>query len=254
MDLTVLVTGASGAIGGATVEAFLSAGATVLGLDRVTDPATARAGYRHATVDLRDDGATEAAIRDGLRDLPPLGHVVGVAGGAIPGEPAAATANDPGAVDVDLFRASIEANLTSQWTVVRAALRYLDVGVGTDRSIALTSSFNALSAQGMPAYSAAKAGLHGMMFGLLDPLGRRGIRINVVAPGTVRTPRTEAQWAGDPGHFERLAAGTATGRLATPSDVADVFVSLALSLRHVTGQILVVDGGQSAIHRGPAGG
>lgn len=255
MGLTVVVTGAAGAIGGATVDAFLAAGAEVLGLDRAADPRPARAGYRHEVVDLRDEPAVEAALRTGLRDGEPLRHVVGIAGGALPGEPAAATAGDPAAIDADAFRASIEANLTSQWIVVRAALPYLDGtdATGADRSIALTSSFNALSAQGMPAYSAAKAGLHGMMFGLLDPLGRRGIRVNVVAPGTVRTPRTEAAWAGDPGHFERLAAGTATGRLATPDDVAQTFVALALGLRHVTGQILVVDGGQLAVHRSAGG-
>lgn len=247
-ERTVIVTGAAGAIGGATVDGFLAAGLHVLGLDLARSPAPDRAGYRHAVVDLRDAIAVEAALDDGLRGLPPLAHVVGVAGGALPGEPAAAAAGDPGAIDVELFRASIEANLTSQWAVVRSALRHLEASDG-DRSIALTSSFNALSAQGMPAYSAAKAGLHGLMYGLVDPLGRRGIRVNVVAPGTVRTPRTEAMWAGSPGHFERLEAGTATGRLATPDDVAEVFVSLALRLHHVTGQILVIDGGQMAIHR-----
>lgn len=255
VDLTVVVTGAAGAIGGATVDAFLEAGAEVLGLDRADHSGPERGEYRHVVVDLRDEAAVEAALRDGLHQRPPLRHVVGIAGGALPGESAAATAGDPAAIDADLFRASIEANLTSQWIVVRAALPYLGDGEAaqSDRSIALTSSFNALSAQGMPAYSAAKAGLHGMMYGLLDPLGASGIRINVVAPGTVRTPRTEAAWAGDPGHFERLAIGTATGRLATPTDIADTFTSLALRLRHVTGQILVVDGGQSVIHRAGGG-
>jgi NAD(P)-dependent dehydrogenase (short-subunit alcohol dehydrogenase family) len=247
-ERTVIVTGAAGAIGGATVDGFLAAGLHVLGLDLAPSPAPDRAGYRHAVVDLRDTVAVDAAVDDGLHRLPPLAHVVGIAGGALPGEPAAAAAGDPAAIDVGLFRASIESNLVTQWAVVRSALRHLEAGDG-DRSIALTSSFNALSAQGMPAYSAAKAGLHGLMFGLVDPLGRRGIRVNVVAPGTVRTPRTEALWASSPGHFERLEAGTATGRLATPQDVADVFVSLALRLHHVTGQVLVVDGGQLAIHR-----
>lgn len=250
--MTVVVTGASGAIGDATVDGFLTAGLDVLGLDRASDRSGGRPGYRHVIVDLRDEIAVTSALRDGLRDLSPLRHVVGVAGGALPGEPEAAIAGDPVAIDAELFRASIEANLVSQWLVVRAALAHLDAAGTDDRSIALTSSFNALSAQGMPAYSAAKAGLHGLMFGLLDPLGRRGIRINVVAPGTVRTPRTEALWAHEPGHFERLEAGTASGRLATPGDVADVFVALALRLRHVTGQVLLVDGGQLAIHRAGA--
>ena len=248
-ERTVLVTGAAGAIGGATADAFLARGLSVLGLDRAEAPVGDRPGYRHAVVDLADETAVVAALRDGLDGLPPLAHVIGLAGGALPGEPAAAAAGDPAAIDVARFRASIDANLTTQWIVVHGALPYLETAGGSDRSIALTSSFNAMSAQGMPAYSAAKAGLHGMMYGLVDPLGNRGIRVNVVAPGTVRTPRTEAMWAGSPGHFERLEAGTATGRLATAADVADVFVALALELHHVTGQVLVVDGGQLAIHR-----
>jgi NAD(P)-dependent dehydrogenase (short-subunit alcohol dehydrogenase family) len=73
--------------------------------------------------------------------------------------------------------------------------------------------------------------------------------VNVVAPGTIRTPRTERIWAGTEGHFERLAARTATGRLGTPDDVARTFVSLAVDLLHVTGQVLVVDGGQTVKRR-----
>jgi NAD(P)-dependent dehydrogenase (short-subunit alcohol dehydrogenase family) len=96
----------------------------------------------------------------------------------------------------------------------------------------------------MPAYSAAKAGLVGMMRALTAPLGAEGIRVNVVAPGTVRTPRTERIWSSDPGHFERLERGTALGKLGTPDDVSRVFVALATWLTHVTGQVIVVDGGQ----------
>ena len=250
---TALVSGASGALGGAVTDAFLAAGLHVLGLDLVPAPRPGRPSYRHVLVDLRDEGAVESALRDGLDALPPLTHVASVAGGALPGEPAAAAADDLGSIDGDLFRRSIDANLTSQWLLTRGALRYLGDRVDIDRSITLTSSLNGLSAWGMPAYSAAKAGVHGLMYGLVDPLGRRGIRVNVVAPGTARTPRTEALWAGSPGHFERLEAGTAVGRLATSAEVAEVYLALALRLRHVTGQILIVDGGQSVIHRSPAG-
>ena len=83
-----------------------------------------------------------------------------------------------------------------------------------------------------------------MMHALVPPLGREGIRVNVVAPGTVRTPRTERIWAGDDGHWERLEASTALGRLGTPDDVARAYLALATQLTHVTGQVLVVDGGQ----------
>jgi 3-oxoacyl-[acyl-carrier protein] reductase len=116
--------------------------------------------------------------------------------------------------------------------------------VGGDRSVTFTSSWNALTGAGMPAYSAAKAGLIGLMHALTGPLGADGIRVNVVAPGTVVTPRTQRIWASDVGHFERLADTTALGRLGAPVDIARTFVALATELTHVTGQVIVVDGGQ----------
>jgi NAD(P)-dependent dehydrogenase (short-subunit alcohol dehydrogenase family) len=237
-----LVTGAAGAIGSATVRLFVEAGFHVVGLDR--DPGVACVApqrYTGLQVDLTDESALAAAI-DAAEHTGDLAHVVGIAGGALPEEPR--TQDDPAALEPELFRASIEANLTTQFLVMRAALPWLRRNSGVDRSITLTSSFNALTGCGMPAYSAAKAGLIGMMHALTGPLGAEGIRVNVVAPGTVRTPRTERIWGHVPGHFERLEAATALGTLAMPEDVGRAFLALATMLTHVTGQVLVVDGGQ----------
>jgi NAD(P)-dependent dehydrogenase (short-subunit alcohol dehydrogenase family) len=242
----VVVTGAHGAIGQATARGFLEAGYGVVGLDR--EPAVVEAvgavGYRGVAVDLRDETALDRAVA-AVGEVGTLAHVVGIAGGALAGEPE--TDGDPSALEPRLFRDSIEANLTTQFLVLRATLSLLRKTDG-DRSITLTSSWNALSGCGLPAYSAAKAGLIGMMHALVQPLGREGIRINVVAPGTVRTPRTERLWRHDPDHFERLRGSSALGRLATPDDVARAFVALARDLTHVTGHVLVVDGGQIHHH------
>jgi NAD(P)-dependent dehydrogenase (short-subunit alcohol dehydrogenase family) len=238
----VLVTGAAGAIGYATVQAVTAAGFAVVGLDRA--PAPPGSTHHHVEVDVTDAAAL-ADVCDEAAGRARLAHVLSIAGGARPGEPD--TQHDPTLVDPALFRESLEVNLTSQFLVLRAVLPWLRRGAG-DRSVAFTSSFNALSGQGMPGYSAAKAGLLGMMHALVGPLGSEGIRVNVVAPGTIRTPRTERLWHGTPGHFERLTEGTAMGRLGEPDDVADAFVALT-RLRHVTGQVLVVDGGQTVIHR-----
>lgn len=237
----ILVTGAAGAIGRATVRAFRAAGCRVVGFD--TDPAVVEAipqvDYAGFVVDVRDEGAVAAAV-ERARARGPLHHVVGIAGGALPDEPP--TQDDPVRLGLDVFRDSLELNLTSQFVVLRAALPWLRDGTG-DRSVVLTSSWNGLTGCGMPAYSAAKAGLIGMMHALTSPLGAEGIRINVVAPGTIRTPRTERIWAHDTGHWGRLEAGTALGRLGTPDDVAETYLALT-RLTHVTGQVLVVDGGQ----------
>jgi NAD(P)-dependent dehydrogenase (short-subunit alcohol dehydrogenase family) len=239
----VLVTGAAGAIGSATACAFIKAGFHVVGLDREPTVTTVLSSHQFTglQVDLADEASTCEAVVES-RSHGRLIHVVSIAGGALPEEPG--TAGDPMAVTPALFRASLDANLTTQFLVLRAALPLLRSNTGEDRSVTLTSSFNALTGCGMPAYSAAKAGLIGMMHALTDPLGGDGIRINVIAPGSVRTPRTERIWQHDANHFERLEAGTALGRLGTPDDIARSFIALATLLSHVTGQVLVVDGGQ----------
>lgn len=240
----VLVTGAAGALGTAAVRAFLDDGARVLALDRVAPEDSEHDLVEGVVVDLADAGA-HARIAEALGGRP-LRHLVGIAGGALPGEPE--SQHDPMLLAPELFTRSLQVNLLTQFIALQGALPALRAEGNADRSVILTSSFNALSAQGMPAYSAAKAGLIGMMHALVGPLGRDGIRINVVAPGTIRTPRTDRLWDSDPGHFERLEAGTATGRLGTPEDVAAAYLACT-RLAHVTGQVLVVDGGQMAIHR-----
>jgi NAD(P)-dependent dehydrogenase (short-subunit alcohol dehydrogenase family) len=85
----------------------------------------------------------------------------------------------------------------------------------TDRSITLVSSINALRDYGLPAYSAAKAGMFGFIRAMAPELGTRGIRINAVVPGTVETG-VQTQ----PKDLQALRRNTALGRLTSPSDIA----------------------------------
>jgi 3-oxoacyl-[acyl-carrier protein] reductase len=80
---------------------------------------------------------------------------------------------------------------------------------------------------------------------LTVPYGTRGIRINAVAPGTIDTPNTRAEYVRDPDHFEVMQRGVPLGRLGQPDDVAAVLLALARDMRHVTGQVITVDGGQT---------
>lgn len=238
----VLITGDAGAIGSATAQVFLELGWTVVGLDTAERSGVSDANpHLQLLVDVTDEEAIVQELQV-LSSLPPLSHVVAIAGGALESEPK--TQDDPDLIDVDDFRSSLDLNLTSQFITLKSSLPWLMANPDVDRSVTLTSSFNALSGQGMPAYSAAKAGLIGMMNALIGPLGAAGIRINTVAPGTIRTPRTERIWAHDPGHFERLGSSAALGKVGTPLDVANAFKAIALDLSHVTGQVMVVDGGQ----------
>jgi 3-oxoacyl-[acyl-carrier protein] reductase len=238
-DGAVLVSGASGGIGWATVERFLADGYLVLGVD-VVEPPEERHGMRSRIADVRDTEALERAVRELTEGLE-LKHVVAIAGRVVPEEAGLLDRDSTGAVEG--FAASLELNLTGQFALVSAALPKLRSARG-DRSITLCSSINALGDFGAPAYSAAKAGLIGLMHALAGPLGGLGIRVNVVAPGTTRTPLTEAEAAGDPSRFERAAGGTHLGRVADAGDVASAIEALAERMTHVTDQVLRVDGGQ----------
>lgn len=246
---TIVVTGAAGAIGSAVTNAFLDREYAVIGIDLQSVVDVRPSTYRHVVADVRE--------LDELRDVAaslgdtPLRHLVGVAGGALPEEVVAKDVDD---LELGVFRRSLDLNLVSQYATVRAFLPWLraadpenDATVRPDRSITAISSVNALVGMDTPAYSAGKAGLIGMVRVLARMLGPQAIRVNAVAPGTVRTPRTERIWRDDPEHFERLEAQAPLGRLTTPAEVGRAVCSLALDLTAVTGQVLVVDSGQSAV-------
>jgi len=235
----VLVTGAAGGLGSALVAALTDRGDQVVGLDRaaVSSPP---AGLRAYAVDLLDEAGVEAALADAAAAGIRLRHVVAIAGGALPEEKSCV---DPALLPLEVFRRSLEQNLTTAWIAVRAALPQLRAG-GGDRSITLTSSTDALAAYGLPAYAAAKAGLLGLVRSLAATLGADGIRINAVAPGDVPTPRNVREWAHVPGWYDRLQEASVLDRLGTPEDLAATYLAL-IDLQHVTGQTIIVDGGQT---------
>ncbi len=94
-------------------------------------------------------------------------------------------------------------------------------------------------------YSAAKAGVIGLVRGLAVELARDGIRVNGIAPGYIRTAQalSEEHSLGLQG-LEEAASFIPMGRVGEPEDIADVAVFLASdAARYITGQTIVVDGG-----------
>ena len=251
----VLISGAAGGIGTATVDRFLASGYQVAGIDLSPSVETLRSGsYRGGVVDVREPGQLVPALEELLSGVE-LKHVVSLAGAVVEEEKSLLAERDSVAA-TEGFAKSIALNLTSQFSLVHAALPLLERSEG-DRSIALCSSINALRGFGNPAYSAAKAGLAGMMHALAAPLGRQGIRINVVAPGTTRTPLVDREMGrhGDPTRLERVARDIPLGRTGEPEDVAAVIESLADRMTFVTDEVVRIDGGQTlAPPHGPANG
>ena len=97
---------------------------------------------------------------------------------------------------------------------------------------------------GEEAYSAAKAGMLNLTQNLAIRYGPRGVRVNAICPGTVRTPIWQEMLDNDPQIFERLSKWYPLGRVGEPEDIANAALFLASDeASWITGQILAVDGG-----------
>ncbi|MCK2215541.1 SDR family oxidoreductase [Actinomadura sp. ATCC 31491] len=131
-------------------------------------------------------------------------------------------------------------NVAAPFFVVQRALPLLNDG-GRIVNMGSTASRFAVTTQ--LAYTISKAALEAMAPTLANELGRRGITVNTVAPGAVRTDMT-AGYTSVPEFVAQLEAMTALGRLGEPEDVADVVAFLAGPQgRWVTGQTIDVSGG-----------
>jgi len=141
------------------------------------------------------------------------------------------------------WREVLDVNLTGAFAYAQAgALRMREHGRG---AIVFVSSINGLRGKfGLANYSASKAGLIGLTRTLARELGPKGIRVNAVAPGYILTELTAKL---DPELIERARQESALGRLGLPEDVAELVAFLVSArARHVTGEVVRVDGGQLA--------
>lgn len=133
-------------------------------------------------------------------------------------------------------------NLTGGFSVLRACLPHLVEA--EDGRVVFTSSVtgNRTAVPGMAHYAASKAGLNGLIRAAALELASHGVTVNGVEPGTVFTEGLHK--LGDD-FAERASRGIPLGRLASPEDVAHAVAYLASAeAGYVTGQTIVVDGGQ----------
>lgn len=137
----------------------------------------------------------------------------------------------------------IDVNLTGTFTYNRAAAeRFRHGGWGRIVNVA---SINGLRGKlGLANYAASKGGVIALTRTMARELGRYGVTANAIAPGFVRTPLT----AGLPAEvLERAERETAVERLGEPADCADLVTFLCSErARHVTGEVIRIDGGQLA--------
>jgi meso-butanediol dehydrogenase / (S,S)-butanediol dehydrogenase / diacetyl reductase len=215
-DRVAFITGAAHGIGRATAQRLAGEGASIVVSDIEAEAAD------EVAAGLKDSGSSALALRCDV---------------AQPAEVEAAVA-----AAVDRFgRLDVLVN---------------NVGVATDTApgggaVVSVGSINALAAFGNEAYSAAKAGLVSLTQNLAMRYARRGVRFNLVAPGTVRTRIWERRLAKDPSVLQRMISLYPLGRIGEPEDIAAAIAYLASDdAAWVTGTVLRVDGGVLAGHTG----
>lgn len=226
----VVVTGGASGIGAATARLFRDHGASVYVLDRAPPEDDAS---RFLEADVTRPEEVGRAIARAQAECGRLDALVCCAGITRDGVLWKLSDEDWSAV--------LAVNLTGAFHCVRAAAGLMrEGGAG---SIVLVSSINGERGKfGQSNYSASKAGLIGLAKSAARELGRFGIRVNVVAPGL-----TDSAMTRDLPDAARAAAlaESVLGRAARPEDVAGPILFLCSELaRHITGQVLRVDGGQ----------
>lgn len=235
-----IVTGASSGIGVAFARALAEAGASVVlgarrreGLES-TKKAVEAAGGR---ADFRETDVSDPADCDALVGLAgaSFGRVDVLINNAGVGSAHPATRETPAQ-----FENLVKINLHGSYWMAQACGRAMTGG----GSIINISSVLGITTAGLPqaAYSASKAALFGLTRDLAQQWsGRKGIRVNAIAPGFFPSEMT-AQYP--PGYVDSLMSRVPLGRSGDPDEVAAVGVFLASdAASYITGQTIVVDGG-----------
>ncbi|GAB3261553.1 SDR family NAD(P)-dependent oxidoreductase [Kineosporia babensis] len=144
------------------------------------------------------------------------------------------------------WEANFRANVLSAVTLLEG-LRELDA-LAEGASIVLLSSIAAYRGSGSGSYGGSKAALHPYAYDLAAALGPQGIRVNVVAPGYIAETNFFQGQMSEQRH-ETLVGQTLIGRAGMPDDVSETVRWLtSAGARHVTGQIIQVNGGASLGH------
>ena len=236
-----LVTGASGAIGGAIAKALYEQGARLAisgtRADALAACAAELGAQAHPIVcDLADAAAVAALPSQAEEALEALDILVHCAGLTRDGLALRMKDED--------WQTVLEVNLTAGFRLARAALRTM-MKRRWGRIVFITSVVGATGNAGQANYAASKAGLTGLAKALAAEVASRGVTVNCVAPGFVASAMTDAL---PEARRERLAELIPAGRFGAPADIGPAVVYLASDeAAYVTGQTLHVNGGMAML-------
>lgn len=239
--MTALVTGGGTGIGRACSLALHRAGhAVAISYRRSADDAESAVaeieadGGRAVAVraDVTDDAAVHAMVAEVRERLGPVAVLVNNAGATVP-----LPLDDLDGATDEVWQQLLAINLMAPWYCARAVAD--DLRAADDGCVVNIGSIAGLTGSGssLP-YAVSKSAVHGLTRSLARALAP--VRVNEVAPGLVLT----RWWAGNEERGRALAAKALLDRETTPDDVARAVLGLVES-RAITGQTIVVDGGQT---------
>jgi 3-oxoacyl-[acyl-carrier protein] reductase len=233
-----LVTGASGEIGGAIARELAAAGMHVIAHGHAN-----RAALERLVAELRASGGSAEAVAFDVTDAAACAAALApiAAAGAVQ-----VLVNNAGhhhdvpmaGMTAAQWRGVVDVNLNGFFNVTQPLLLPM-IATRWGRIVSVSSIAGVIGNRGQANYAAAKAGLHGATRSLALELASRGVTVNVVAPGVVRTARSA-----DAFPPERVKALVPMQRAGTPDEVA-ALVGFLCSERagYVTGQVIAVSGG-----------
>jgi NAD(P)-dependent dehydrogenase (short-subunit alcohol dehydrogenase family) len=250
-DSVALVTGAGSGIGRAASVALAAQGASIVAADLVADGLEETVAMTDGNVvsvvgDVRRRADVQQAIDLAVERFGGLDVVVANAAVSLY-EPFEEQSEET----IDLV---LDTNLKGALLCAQLAIPALRSRGGG--SIVFVSSVQAyITLPGCVPYAAAKAGLVAAAIALAPEVGRDGIRVNAIAPGTIDTPMLRRDLSGmnreeAESFLRRVEDANALGRLGRPEDVAETVVYLASDASsYVTGTTIVVDGGYLTVKK-----
>jgi NAD(P)-dependent dehydrogenase (short-subunit alcohol dehydrogenase family) len=245
-DQGVLVTGAASGIGEKVAHAMGHEGAVVAVADRDAEgarrvaEAVCRAGGRARafSLDVTDAEAVAGCVAAASNELGPLDVLVNSAGvrEIVP------------MLDLSLeeWRRVIDINLTGTFLCSQAFARAVVARGSKGAIVNLASTLGVVAAPNRAAYTASKHAVVGLTKQMAMELADKGIRVNAVGPGVIRTAMTE-RYFDDSEYVRRIRGLHALGRWGEPDEVAKAILFLASDeASFCSGATLMVDGGWTA--------
>jgi 3-oxoacyl-[acyl-carrier protein] reductase len=239
-DKIALVTGGTRGIGAAIARRFAAGGARVVAGYRSDGAAAAR-----LEEEIRQAGGECLAVKGDVADPSGIDAIVGAAverfgridvlvnGAAI------APYRPLGAMDAAFVRSILDANVVGLVMLTQAVLPHMPTPGGRIVNIASALAYRPIPTSSV--YSASKAAVVTLTHAFAKELGPRGITVNAVAPGVIRTDMTEKILAE---RGEQILAMTPLARIGEPDDISGIVAFLASAeAGWITGRTIISDGG-----------